>query len=106
MVFKVYQTDEAEDLFNNEADAYARLPGEAWCYITQCYGTFIQNGKRTVILEYAEGGTLLDFFQRDKIPNTNDELLQFWSHLIELLHALHVIHGMQPQDNSEWILSG
>lgn len=108
VVFKVYQTEEADALFTTEADVYSTFHNEGyWDYIVKCYGSFTQGNKRTIILEHAPGGTLLDFFEKTRFPpKTSEELETLWKELFRLLHALHIIHEMpRPIDASTWVLS-
>lgn len=107
MVFKVYQTEEARDLFSNEADAYTTLFAPSFDYIVRYLGSFEQNGKFTVILEYAEGGSLLDFLKKGYNPIDNEELVKFWTRMFELLWGLHCIHEIsKPDGATDWILEG
>ncbi|KAF7552103.1 hypothetical protein G7Z17_g4547 [Cylindrodendrum hubeiense] len=106
VVFKVYQTEAASELFSTEADAYSKFPEDYWNYIVKCYGSFEQKKKRTIILEYAPGGTLLDFFEKKRAPRDERELNMFWTELLRLLNALYLIHEMsRPTDVSTWVLS-
>ncbi|KAH6894586.1 kinase-like domain-containing protein [Thelonectria olida] len=106
VVFKVYQTEQARDLFTTEADAYSIFADEHGEHVAQCFGSFEQNGKRTIILEWAPGGTLLDFFSRTRLPNDRQDLEKLWTALSQLLQGLYFINGMSPKDKPPtWVLS-
>ncbi len=66
-------------------------------HIVECLGSFkqIQSNKYTIILEYADGGTLLELFKEDKAPLKHQDRVQFWGKLFDLLIGLQRIHGLQ-----------
>lgn len=83
------------------------LPSASFAHIVTYLGSFEQNRKFTVILEYAEGGSLLDFFKKNQIPMDKDELVQFWTHILDLLVGLNCIHAIsKPVGVIEWVLEG
>lgn len=96
----MYQTAEGDNLFRDEADAYSRFAKKHGNYISQCFGTFQQNGKRTIVLEWAPGGTLLDFLSRTLPPQSEEQVKKLWTRLSQLLHGLAFIHGMSPTDEA------
>ncbi|KAH6869673.1 kinase-like domain-containing protein [Thelonectria olida] len=98
VVFKIYHDEETKNQFDTEANTYTDLPKTHPEYITACYGSFIQNGKSTIILEYAPGGTLLDFCTSTNPPGDIQETEKFWVALFKLLHALHFIHNIFSND--------
>ncbi|KAI5464963.1 hypothetical protein BGZ63DRAFT_421950 [Mariannaea sp. PMI_226] len=106
VVFKVYSTEEAKDLFKAEADAYTSILAEHADYITMCYGSFEQNGKYTIILEYAPRGTLLDFWLNTHPPHDTAELTRYWRASFQLLQGLELIHEVSRLNKpSRWVWS-
>ncbi|KAH7175264.1 kinase-like domain-containing protein [Dactylonectria macrodidyma] len=91
VVFKIYQRS-AKDAFISEANAYATFPETYGENIVQCHGTFKQEEKYIIILEYAPRGSLLDFFETTRRLPTTDELRILWTELFKLLGALYMIH--------------
>jgi serine/threonine protein kinase len=83
------------------------LPSASFAYIVRYLGSFEQNRKFTVILEYAEGGSLLDFFKKNQTPTDKDQLVKFWTNILDLLLGLNCIHEMSKPDGVvEWVLEG
>ncbi|KAH7157257.1 hypothetical protein B0J13DRAFT_435115 [Dactylonectria estremocensis] len=105
VVFKVYH-EAASDIFSSEADVYTLLPRDYERYIVKYHGSFKQADKNIIILEYAPGGSLLDLFERTRLPNP-DEVKTLWKELFQLLIALYMMHEMEvPADCSTLVLSG
>ena len=75
--------------------------------IVQFYGGHIQDGRYYTVLEYADSGTLEDFFQQfDKRPGSAEEILDFWNEIFGIARALHLLHQIQPEElqNTQKIL--
>ena len=90
----------------NEAEAYIaynnrRLPPDL---LLGYYGSFFQDGKFVLILEYADHGSLLQFFREDRPPHDADELVAFWLASCRLLVGLQAIHNNDQR--ARIVLSG
>ena len=81
-------------MFNNEVDIYANLRDADFDHIVRYYGSFSQLGKFTIILEYANQGNLLDYFERTAHPPTPSDRVVFWQAFFDLLLALERIHEL------------
>ncbi|KAK0651080.1 hypothetical protein B0T16DRAFT_403139 [Cercophora newfieldiana] len=90
---------EAFDMFENEVDIYANLSDNDFTHIVRYYGSFVQNDRFTMILEYASGGTLLEYFKNTPHPSTSSERKNFWMAFFELLAALERIHELGKAKN-------
>lgn len=55
------------------------------------YGGFTYRESFNLVLEFAKGGTLDDFFQRDERPATRD-ISNLWEAFFETIHGLMTIH--------------
>lgn len=109
VVFKVYEGTGTEDLYKAETDVYLKLRTKYNKYITQHLASFSFQGKRKhiIVLEYAAGGSLLDFFKNTPIPASPNEFRLLWSRLLKLLDALHVLHDLHRPDGAPvWFLAG
>ncbi|KAF4439105.1 serine/threonine protein kinase [Fusarium austroafricanum] len=109
VVFKIYEGPNAESLYTAESNVYSKLQAKDIKYITKQFACFsfpsIQ--KFIIVLEYAAGGSLLDFLQNVLPPVTPDETLMLWSRLLKLLDALEVLHDLyRPEGSSQWYLAG
>ncbi|KAF4981161.1 hypothetical protein FZEAL_2995 [Fusarium zealandicum] len=109
VVFKIYEGGGSKELYNAEADVYALLSRKHEDSITKFYGSFSfeETQKRIIILEYASGGSLHDFFERNQPPVVPEDLELLWNRLLELLDGLHILHNLdKPQACPEWFISG
>ncbi|PNP85086.1 hypothetical protein FNYG_01611 [Fusarium nygamai] len=109
VVFKVYEGTGTEDLYKAETDVYLKLRTKYNKYITQHLASFSFHGKgkHIIVLEYAAGGSLLDFFRNTSPPVSPNEFRLLWSRLLKLLDALHVLHDLyRPDGAAVWFLAG
>ncbi|KAF5590973.1 serine threonine kinase [Fusarium pseudocircinatum] len=110
VVFKIYEGASAQRLYKAEAEAYSQLlRSNNEGYITKHFASFSFEGieKSIIVLEYAEGGSLLDFLRRTNTPFTLDEYCLLWSRLLSLFDALHALHDIcRATTSSHWSLSG
>ncbi|KAI3575843.1 kinase-like domain-containing protein [Fusarium oxysporum f. sp. albedinis] len=109
VVFKVYEGAGTEDLYKAETDVYLKLRTRNNKYITQHLASFSFQGKRKhiIVLEYAAGGSLRDFFKNTPPPVSPNEFRLLWSRLLKLLDALHVLHDLYRPDGAPiWFLAG
>lgn len=81
-------------MLSNEVDMYIELKERAFDDIVRYYGSFVQQGKFTLILEFASEGNLLDYFEHTPHPPTGFERVRFWLRFFLLLHALTYIHQL------------
>ena len=56
------------------------------------YGTYVQGSNLNIVLEYTDQGSLEDYFQAVKPPETFDEIFHFWAGLFKTIDALAAIH--------------
>ncbi|KAF4828883.1 Serine/threonine-protein kinase Nek7 [Colletotrichum tropicale] len=111
VVFKEYrQTDpESQRLHDNEWAMYSNLRDDSFRHIVTYYGSFECVGRRTIVLEYAPGGTLLQFFKERQPPKTGWHRVQFWQNLFGLLEGLEAIDDFTWDHNHSrdtWRLRG
>jgi hypothetical protein len=96
-VLKRYCTAEAERYFESELDAYraVHLGGSGESNLVGFYGTFEQHAAYNVLLEFADQGSLLDYFQTAP-PVRSDDIQIFWRNFLDLIKTLDSIHKLQP----------
>lgn len=90
MVFKECQAEEGRLAWENEIATFTMLGYQK--NVVQYFGSFEQNRKLVIILEYANGGSLLNVFEKNQQPGTADQAIKFWEALMELLFALNDLH--------------
>ncbi|TLD27201.1 hypothetical protein PspLS_04619 [Pyricularia sp. CBS 133598] len=57
-----------------------------------CYGAFQQNGFGGIVLEYANGGSLLDYYRRGIQPHHGNDRLNFFKALLDLQRTVAILH--------------
>ncbi|KAK7956993.1 uncharacterized protein PG986_006215 [Apiospora aurea] len=95
-VFKEY-TEKGYLSYKNEVEAYTNLMRQGSQAIIRCYDWFEQAGKYTIILEYAELGSLLDYWDSTHEPTSPNDIDTLWTSFFELLKGLAVIHNNLPR---------
>ena len=53
-----------------------------------------------MLLEYADRGTLEQYFNTVQPPSSGEDILKFWCELFKTLRALAAIHNVQPSDSA------
>ncbi|KAK4206185.1 hypothetical protein QBC37DRAFT_381340 [Rhypophila decipiens] len=113
VVLKTYhmRTQAVTNSLNNEIDVYSNLEESAFKHVIGYFGSFEQQGKLTMMLEHASRGNLLDFWEKNALPNTVQDKINFWESFFMLLQALDATHNLNPvagtaQDTGQWLLKG
>jgi serine/threonine protein kinase len=88
---KAYEEAQAR-LYRNEVNAYTAVGNTKSDHIIQYYGSFSQSGKHCLILEYADGKNLDEFFKSTAPPRTPEGILQFWHSFSGYIEGVHRIH--------------
>lgn len=57
----------------------------------------MQGETRNIILEYADKGTLEQYFQTVEPPDSGEDILKFWESMFRPVKALMAIHKVKPQ---------
>ena len=100
-VLKRYCTKDAENDYNTEVDAFRKMRSPTNSVnIIGFYGSFVQEETYNVLLEFADKGTLEDYFQNTPPPSSGEDIVKLWRGLFDILNALVMIHSM-PQNESE-----
>ena len=100
-VLKTYHSTGAAAYYNNEVEAFRRLrpvKGASDPNIIHFYGSFIQNGTYNVILDFADRGTLEEYFRTVLPPTSKKDIEHFWASLCGILKALIHIHEVDYQN--------
>ncbi|KIV87458.1 hypothetical protein PV11_03002 [Exophiala sideris] len=101
-VIKAYHRIEAEKYFKVEVGAFQKLVNEydePVPNLIRFYGAFKQNDSFHVILEYANVGTLEDYFNKVQPPRLGHDILSLWTNVFQLNHALAHIHNTSHNHN-------
>jgi len=78
-----------------EVEAYQKLSN--CLQITEYYGNFTHNGTKYVLLEFADKGTLEEYFKDTPPPSTPEDINAFWRSLFDITKALYRVHSHNIQ---------
>jgi serine/threonine protein kinase len=93
-VFKEYQFQDSQKPWEKEVNIFNLVNNTCENLVRQL-GSFSQNDKFVIVLEYANGGTLLDIFQANHLPRNLTRMKEFWRNLMRLLFALDKLHSLR-----------
>lgn len=98
-VLKTYNTKDADKYYANEVDAFMKLSKKGVDEnLIKLLGSYKQGDTYNILLEYADRGTLEDFFQTTPPPSLGEEIIVFWSRLFNVIKALQRIHATERPD--------
>jgi serine/threonine protein kinase len=99
-VLKTYNTKDAAKYYANEVDAFMKLNKKGHDEsLIKLLGSYKQGDTYNILLEYADRGTLEDFFLTTPPPSLGEEIIVFWSRLFNVIKALHCIHETERPDD-------
>ena len=101
---KTYKHRDGHKNHDRETEAFKRMIGqEAVRYrgVIEFYGGFLHRGHFSIVLEFAEGGTLEELLMYEHEPTKPAQIMGFWTAMFELFHGLSWIHSLhRPSSNS------
>lgn len=102
-VLKSYRTLDAIKYFENEVEAFRRISrgGQVDPGMVTYHGSFVYHETYNIILEYANRGTLDDYFRTQPPPSTGPGILNFWQNLLKIIPAVQRIHEVERENMSE-----
>ncbi|OCT53406.1 hypothetical protein CLCR_09508 [Cladophialophora carrionii] len=91
-----------KDYYDAEVEAFRRLndSGEPAPNLIGFYGAFTQSNSRHIILQYANVGTLEDYWKKVEPPKLGRDILTLWSKVFEVCNALVQIHEREGDRNT------
>ena len=93
-MLKTYITAAAATTYAREVEAFRRLQKQGGdTGIIGFHGSFTRGDEHHVLLEYADKGTLEDYFKNETPPVDPEEIINFWKALFKILDALSRIHN-------------
>lgn len=95
----------------SEVDVYSNLQEDAFNHIVRYFGSFEQQGKLTIVLEYAREGNLVDFLDRTPPPTSLEDRIALWDSFFRLLLGLDATHNLNQaagnqNNDGRWLLKG
>jgi serine/threonine protein kinase len=89
---------------NKEVEGFKRLGHKA--SILGCYGSYTERNTYNILLEFADRGSLENYFQKESPPSDREDIVKFWKALFELIDALRTIHESSNADCEPQIFHG
>ncbi len=62
------------------------------------YGSYVLDGTFNLLLEYANKGTLEQYFQTNDPPYDAEDIIDFWRGVFNVVGALVRLHKPPPED--------
>lgn len=62
--------------------------------IIRFYGSYTHGSEYNILLEYADKGSLVEYFQKQTPPSRGKDTIKFWDGLFQLIKALKAIHSI------------
>jgi serine/threonine protein kinase len=96
-----------DELYDNEVQVYRTL----WQHddiannIARFYGSWRQDRTYNVLLEFVEGGTLTALLDKEH-PISDQDLLQLWMNLVDILKPICRLHLRKHPDYPNQVISG
>lgn len=102
-VLKTYSGAKAEKYYRSEVEAFRKLMSSSMPVpnMITFYGSFVQNETFNIILEYADKGTLEDYFRTEAPPMDSLDIIKFWRGLFGVIQPLQKIHSVRSADSEE-----
>lgn len=101
-VLKTYCSRQADAQFSTEASAFRKVMkvGISKSGLITFYGAFVHGSFQSIILAFAEKGSLSQFFDRQAPPRDIIEQMAFWDGLMTLLVGLAEIHEVKDSEGT------
>jgi hypothetical protein len=99
-VLKTYHTSDAARYYKSEVDAFRRLMSNRAreSNMIGFYGSYVLDGTYNILLEYANKGTLEQYFMSTDPPSTGEDIIAFWRGIFNVIRALVKIHKPPTED--------
>ena len=103
-VLKTFHGPEARKYYDAEKQGFQNLnSGTIPPNIIGFFGTFVQKETYHMILEYADGGTLEEYMEKEP-PDNGKDILAFWENVLKLIAGLLKIHNTPASGESDVLL--
>lgn len=93
-MLKTYRRD-GEDGYREEVNGFRAVRNTE--SIIKFHGSYIHGDSFNILLEYADKGTLEDFFRQESPPSRGLDIIALWEALFQLIQGLKAIHSARGQ---------
>jgi hypothetical protein len=95
---KSYLSPDAARNYECEVEAFRRVNRPPNPHLIGFYGNYIIKGHSyNLILEYADQGTLEEYFEKTAPPCEEEDIVKFWTGMFGILKAIDGIHKSAPR---------
>jgi hypothetical protein len=98
---KTYRSHEAAKYYECEVAAFRGLNRSPNPFLIAFYGNYTQGDTYNLILEYADEGSLEQYFSKHNPPDEEEDIVNFWTSLFGIFKALASIHKAPRNSNPE-----
>lgn len=91
-LLKRYPTKQGESDYTKEVNGFRSVKNAD--SIIKFYGSYILGNDRNLLLEYADKGSLENFFLKETPPSHGGDVIKFWEGLFSLIKGLKAIHSI------------
>jgi serine/threonine protein kinase len=89
-LLKRYPTKGGEACYNKKISGFRSLRQAD--SVIKFYGSYIYRDSYNILLEFADKGSLEDYFRRESPPSRGEDIIKFWERLFQLIKVLKAIH--------------
>ncbi|CAG8952521.1 hypothetical protein HYFRA_00009625 [Hymenoscyphus fraxineus] len=94
---KTYYTPDAERYYKTEVEAFRKLkrsqPHNP--HLISFFGSYIHSGTYNIILEFADQGSLEQYFQTIDPPSKIEDISKLWASLFGIIKGIDSIHNVE-----------
>jgi serine/threonine protein kinase len=95
-LLKRYPNKEGEPHYNEKINGFRSVRQAD--SIIKFYGSYIHGNNYNILLEFADEGSLEEYFRRESPPSRGIDIIKFWEGLFQLIKGLKTIHSAR-----EWV---
>jgi serine/threonine protein kinase len=92
-VLKRYPTKVGESYYTQEVNGFRSVRHAD--SIIKFYGSYIHGDASNVLLEFADKGSLEDYFQTETPPSRGVDIIKFWDGLFQLIKGVKAVHSVR-----------
>ncbi|RKF56173.1 putative protein kinase-like [Erysiphe neolycopersici] len=96
-VIKSYSTTQAHSSYIMQVNAFRSIKNADG--VLKFFGSFEYRGQSHILLEFADKGTLRDFFRTEVPPTRGDHIIDFWDNILQLTKGLKAIQSVKGSHN-------
>lgn len=90
-VLRQYALKASERAYRDEVNGFRSVKNSD--SIIRFYGSYIHGDTFNTLLEYADKGSLEDYFTREAPPSRGGDIVKFWDSMFQLIKGLKAIHS-------------